>query len=79
MTNKPNSERIISLVENYALAMRMAHRYGNEHGDMNIADNCLSEIKQLAKLLDQLPLEVLARPHGGADKRRDNRDDELGC
>ena len=79
MTNKPNSERLISLVENYALAMRMAHRCGNKHGDMSMADNCIHEIKQLAKLLDQLPLEMLPGPNGSADKRRDNRDDELGC
>lgn len=78
MTNKPNSESLISLVENYALAMRMSHRYGNKHGDMSMADNCIHEIRQLAKLLDQLPLEMLPGPHSGADKRRDDRDDELG-
>lgn len=43
---------LMQAVEHYATAMKLAERYGNEHGDMDAANNAWHECKKAADRLN---------------------------
>lgn len=67
MTSLDCVEKAIVLMDRYALAMRMVERYGNEHGDRDLYNRCLDQMKSLIhEVADAVRLdERVRRRHTG--------------
>ena len=75
---------LMQAVEHYATAMKLAERYGNDHGDVDAANNAWRECKKAADELQEYARDVLrlvetVKYLRGIAKRgegREMRDDE---